>query len=186
MFTLQIKEELSLKLLEKRDTKELFSLVEESRDFLREWLPWVDDMQREKEYEPVIELWLKQFASQEGLQAGIIYKGKLAGVAGFNSIDWANRKASIGYWLSEKYQGLGIVTNVVKALITCAFAEYNLNRVEIECGVENKKSRAIPERIGLRQEGVIREGEYLYDHFHDLALYSILAKEWRKGDRNDT
>ncbi|WP_163529484.1 GNAT family N-acetyltransferase [Halobacillus ihumii] len=186
MFTMQIKEELSLKLLEKRDTKELFSLVEESRDYLREWLPWVDDMQREKEYEPVIELWLKQFASQEGLQAGIIYKGKLAGVAGFNSIDWANRKASIGYWLSEKYQGLGIVTNVVKALITCAFAEYNLNRVEIECGVENMKSRAIPERIGLRQEAVIREGEYLYDHFHDLALYSILAKEWRKGDRNDT
>ncbi|MFD2924420.1 GNAT family N-acetyltransferase [Halobacillus naozhouensis] len=179
MFTLNVKEDLSLKLLEKKDAKELFSLVDESRDYLREWLPWVEDIKQEKDYGPVIDMWLQQFSSQEGLQAGILYKGELAGVAGFNKIDWSNRKTSIGYWLSEKYQGRGIVTTVVKALIDCAFAEYHLNRVEIECGVDNEKSRAIPERIGFRQEGIIREAEYLYDHFHDLALYSILAKEWK-------
>lgn len=156
----------------------MFALVDESRDHLREWLPWVDNMKQEKDYDPVIEMWLKQFASNDGFQAGVLYKGHLAGMAGFHSIDWSNSKTSIGYWLSENYQGYGIMTKAVKALIDYAFTEYHLNRVEIQCGVGNQKSKHIPERLGLKQEGVIRDGEYLYDHYHDCALYSVLSREW--------
>jgi ribosomal-protein-serine acetyltransferase len=135
-------------------------------------------MKEEKDYEPLIEMWLKQFSSHDGFQAGILYKGKLTGMIGFHGIHWSNRKTSIGYWLAEKYQGHGIMTSAVKALIDCAFTDYDLNRLEILCGVNNVKSRAVPERIGLKQEGIIRDAEYLYDHFHDCVLYSILSKEW--------
>lgn len=178
MFTLKVNEKVSLKLLEQVDAKELFALVDESRNYLREWLPWVDNMKQESDYAPVIEMWLKQFSSHDGFQAGILYKGELAGMAGFHSIDWPNRLTSIGYWLGEKYQGHGIMTAAVKALIDLAFSEYRLNRVEIKCGVENEKSKSIPERIGFKQEGIIRDAEYLYDHFHDCALFSILSREW--------
>lgn len=178
MFTLKIDTYISLKLLEKGDARELFSLVDESRNHLRKWLPWVDKMQREEDYNSVIDMWLKQFSSHDGFQVGILYKGKLVGMVGYHGIDWLNRKTSIGYWLSEKYQGSGIMTRVVKALIDYAFANYKLNRVEIQCGVDNQKSREIPERIGMKREGIIRDGEYLYDHYHDCVLYSILAKEW--------
>ncbi|MFC7063280.1 GNAT family N-acetyltransferase [Halobacillus seohaensis] len=183
MFTLTIDNNLSLKLLEKGDAKELFALVDESRNYLREWLPWVDSMKQEEDYVPIIEEWLKQFSLSDGFQVGIFYKRKLVGMTGFHGIDWSNRKTSIGYWLSEKYQGHGIITRSVKALIDYAFAEYNLNRVEIQCGVDNQKSRGIPESIGMTQEGVIREGEYLYDHYHDCIMYSILSKEWMPENR---
>ncbi|RLQ94618.1 GNAT family N-acetyltransferase [Falsibacillus albus] len=179
MFTLKVNEELSLKLLEKEDAKELFALVDESRNYLREWLPWVDNMKHEKEYEPVIEMWLKQFAAHDGFQVGILYKGYLAGMVGYHGINWSNRRTSIGYWLAEKYQGNGIMTAAVKALIDLAFEEYQLNRVEIQCGVENHKSKSIPERLGFKQDGIVRDAEYLYDHFHDCVMYSILAKEWK-------
>ena len=179
MFRMQVNEEVSLKLLEMEDAKEIFALVDESREYLREWLPWVDHMKNEKDYEPVIEMWLKQFSSHDGYQAGILYNGKLAGMVGFHGIDWSNKKASIGYWLAKNFQGNGIMTTAVKGLIDQAFQEYELNRVEIQCGVENKKSRAIPERIGFKQDGIIRDAEYLYDHFHDTILYSLLAREWK-------
>lgn len=178
MFLLKVDEEISLKLLEPTDAEELFTLVDESRMHLRKWLPWVDAMQKATEYKPIIAMWFKQFQIQDGFQGGIYYRGKLVGVAGFHAIDWENRKTSIGYWLAEDHQGYGIMTRVVEKLVDFAFDEYHLNRVEIRCGVNNLQSRAIPERLGFVEEGIIREAEYLYDHFHDLVSYSILYKEW--------
>lgn len=181
MFTINVNEDVSLKLLERQDAGALFKVVDESRSYLREWLSWVDNMEQKEDYDPIIDVWLKQFASNDGFNAGILYKGQLAGMAGFHGIDWANKRATIGYWLAEQYQGHGIMTAVVKKLIDVAFSEYDLNRIAIQCGVENKKSRAIPERLGLKQEGIIRDGEYLYDHFHDFVLYSVLSREWLSG-----
>ncbi|MCJ0932033.1 GNAT family N-acetyltransferase [Virgibacillus halodenitrificans] len=178
MFTQYINDDISLKLLEKQDAQELFILVDKNRNYLKQWLPWVDNMKQEEDYEPVIDMWLNQFSSHNGFQAGILYKGELTGMVGFHGIDRANKKTSIGYWLGESYQGNGIMTIAVKALIDQAFHEYGLNRVEIQCGVDNKKSRSIPERLGFNQDGLLRDAEYLYDHFHDCVLYSMLAKEW--------
>lgn len=97
MFNLKVNENITLKLLEKKDAEELFALVNDSRSYLREWLPWVDSMKQETDYEPIIEMWLKQFSSQDGFQAGVVYKGKIVGMVGFHGIDWANSKASVGY-----------------------------------------------------------------------------------------
>ena len=178
MFELKVNENVSLTLFEKRDAKELFTVVNESRNYLREWLPWVDKMQSEADYEPIIEMWLKQFSSEDGFQAGILYEGKIVGMVGFHGIDWMNKKTSIGYWLAEQYQGNGIMTDAVKSLLDIAFTKYKLNRVEILCGVKNVKSRHIPERLGFKEDGIIRDAEFLYDHYHDCVLYSMLAKEW--------
>jgi ribosomal-protein-serine acetyltransferase len=131
-----------------------------------------------EEYHTILPMWLRQFADGNGFNAGIRYKGKLVGMIGLHAIDRANRKTSIGYYIAEEAQGKGIVTKSVKAILDYVFRELGLNRVEIRCGVHNKKSRAIPERLGFVQEGIIRDGEWLYDHFHDLVVYSMLAKDW--------
>jgi ribosomal-protein-serine acetyltransferase len=180
MFTLTVDEKIELKLLEQRDAEELIQEIHNSREYLREWLPWVDGMQAAEDYHPIIKMWLEQFANNDGFQAGIVYENKIVGMAGFHGIDWKNKKTSIGYWLSADYQGKGIMTKVTKTLVDHAIDELDLNRVEIRCGVENKKSRAIPERLGFRQEGIISEGEFLYDHFIDHAIYGLLAKDWNK------
>ncbi|HVJ50737.1 hypothetical protein [Desulfitobacterium sp.] len=36
----------------------------------------------------------------------------------------------------------------------------------------------IPERLGFVKEAMIREAEWLYDHFVDHAVYGVLAREW--------
>ena len=182
MFTWKINEQIELKLLEHRDAEALFKVVDKDRDYLREWLPWVDKTLFVSDYFPVIDMWLKQFADRQGFQAGILYDGEIVGMAGFHGIDSNNGKTSVGYWLSEGWQGKGIMTDVVRALLHYAFEIENLNRVEIRASEANHKSRAIPERLGFKQEGIIRNGEYLYDYYADSVVYGLLKNEWQAGN----
>ena len=45
--------------------------------------------------------------------------------------------------------------------------------------LDNHKSRAIPERFGFKKEGMIRQAEWLYDHYVDHIIYGLLAREWK-------
>jgi len=103
----------------------------------------------------------------------------LAGVISYSAIDWQNRTTELGYWLGEEYQGKGLVTAACRALVEHAFLELGLNRVVISCATENKKSCAIPERLGFRREGVQRQAVWLYDRFVDHVTYAALASDWQ-------
>lgn len=179
MFKYKIDNDIELRLLEIKNTKELFELTKSCKDYLREWLPWVDGSKTCDDTKAFIEFTMKQFASNNGFQAGIWYKGELAGVIGYHKIDWAHKSTSIGYWLGQKFVGKGIMTKTCKALVDYAFNDLNLNRVEIRCAEYNYKSRAIPERLGFIKEGLIRDAEWLYDHYVNHVVYGILAKEWK-------
>ncbi|MHC0036836.1 GNAT family N-acetyltransferase [Pseudoneobacillus sp. C159] len=180
MFTLKVDNEIELQLFQVHHANELFQLVDNNRYHLRRWLPWVDAMLGPEQYHSIIPIWLKQFADNQGVNLGIRYRGRLVGAIGLHQIDWQNQLTSIGYYLGEGYQGKGIITRAVQALLNYVFFELKLNRVEIRCGVANRKSRAIPERLGFYHEGTIRDGENLYGHYHDLMVYSLLARDWIK------
>lgn len=178
MFQCVVDDEVVLKLLETRHAHQLFELTDSCRSYLKEWLPWLDGTRSTEDTQSFIVMTRTQFASNKGFQTGIWYQGNIAGVIGFNEINWANRSASIGYWLCERYQGKGIMTKSCKVLIDYAFKELKLNRVEIRCAEKNLSSRAIPERLGFAKEGMVREAEWLYDHFVDHVIYGVLAREW--------
>lgn len=180
MFKLTITKEICLKLLDQQDAIELYTLVDKNRRYLREWLPWVESMKDYRNYYPIIDAWLKQYYQNNGFTAGILYKGRLSGMVGFHSIDWQNQSTSIGYWLGENFQGKGIVTKVCRTLISLAFTTYNLNRIEIRAAEMNRKSRAIPERLGFQIEGKLRQAEWINDRFVDHIVYSLLKEEWKK------
>ena len=90
----------------------------------------------------------------------------------------ANRSTNIGYWLGERYRGSGVMMKSCQAFVEYAFRKLNINRVEIRCAEKNLRSRAIPERLGFVNEGMIREAEWLYDHYVDHVVYGVLAREW--------
>lgn len=178
MFYFPVAEGVELRLLEERHARSLFSLTNMNRASLRKWLPWVDDTQNVSDTLDYIRASLKQYAGNDGFQCGIWYRGELAGNIGYHLFDWRNRRTSIGYWLGEQYRGNGIMTGCVKALTEYALIDLQLNRVEIRCARGNKKSCAIPERLGFTHEGIIRDAEWLYDHFVDHHVYGMLRNEW--------
>lgn len=167
-----------LSLLTEKDVAELFRLIEGNRQHLRQWLPWVDYETSLEDSRSFVRRSLQRYQEGEGFELGVRYQGRLAGVIGLHTIDWPNRRGEIGYWLGAAFQGHGLITNACHALLKYAFHELQLNRMEILCATGNARSRAIPERLGFVQEGIRREGGWLYDHFVDLVVYSMLAREW--------
>ena len=75
-------------------------------------------------------------------------------------------------------RGRGVVSAACSALVNHAFDEAKLNRVEIRCAVGNTRSRAIPQRLGFHQEGLLHDAEWLYDHFVDHIVYAMIARDW--------
>lgn len=181
MFVHTVDENTMMAMVEMRDADELFALVDASRMYLREWLPWVDASRTKEDTEEFIGTAQKQYVDGNGFQCCIRFKGKIVGVIGFHRLDTIHKHTEIGYWLAEEHQGRGIMTKCCRALVDFAFREYEMNRVEIRAAVENHKSRAIPERLGFTHEGTLRESEWLYDHFVDGAVYSMLRDEWNQS-----
>ncbi|RYM05561.1 N-acetyltransferase [Sporolactobacillus sp. THM7-7] len=178
MFIFPVDNDIQLKLFEQDDVDVLFALVDRNREYLRRFLPWVDEVASADHYYASIAGWIDQLKQGRGFQAGILYRGELSGMIGFHPHDWRNRKTSIGYWLSEDKQGRGIMTRSCRAVIDDAFRTTTLNRIEISAATQNEKSRAIPERLGFTHEGRIREAEWIYDHFVDHEIYSLLRSDW--------
>lgn len=180
MFKHIIDEEVELRLLDLCHSQEIFELIDSSREHLRKYLPWVDNTISVNDTRAFIENSKKQYAANNGFDAGIWYKGEIAGVIGFHSINRSIKEISIGYWLNEKYLGNGIMTKASREFIGFAFNNYKFNRVEIRCAEDNLRSRAIPERLGFTTEGIIRDGELLSDGYVNCVVYGLLKREWDK------
>jgi ribosomal-protein-serine acetyltransferase len=166
-----------LRRLTEGDADELYRLIDENRAHLSSWLPWAADHTREATRE-FIRLTQRQAAANDGFQAALVCDGAIVGVAGFLGVNWPHGSTSIGYWLSERHQGRGLMTGAVRTLVGHAFGEWDLHRVEIRAATGNLRSRRIPERLGFREEGVVREAERIGERYNDLAVYGILAPEW--------
>lgn len=169
---------LGVRPLEAGDAPELHALIEANRDHLARWMPWAagQDLPGTERFIAGAE---EQLARDDGFQARIAPEGEIVGVAGFHSVDRVNRNTSLGYWLAEDAQGRGTMTTVVGALLDHAFHEWGLHRVEIHCAPENRRSRAIPERLGFREEARLRETELVGGRYLDSVVYGLLADEWK-------
>ncbi len=174
---------LGVRPLETGDASELHALIELNRTHLARWLPWAAGQDRDGTERFLAEA-ERQFARDDGFQAKIAPAGEIVGVVGFHSVDWVNRNTSLGYWLAAGAEGRGTMTTVVGALLDHAFYEWELHRVEIQCAPENARSRAIPERLGFREEARLREAELVGDRYLDSVVYGLLEGEWGE-DRID-
>ncbi len=168
---------IQLKALNIENSPALLKRVQENRQYLRQWLSWVSD--EKKDIEDFIQETIQQRERNLGIQMGIFFEDNIIGMIGHHQIAWRNKITSLGYWLARDFTGKGIMTKACKAIIDYSFNELNLNRIEIGAAVENKASRAIPERLGFKLEGILRQREWLYDHFVDHAQYGLLKEEWR-------
>jgi ribosomal-protein-serine acetyltransferase len=159
------------------DAAPLFAVIDRNRAHLRRWLPWVDGVIEPADTANFVRGANERIASGRALELLIEHAGELAGVAGYRALDPVNRRGEIGYWLSADLGGRGIMTAACRALIVHGFDRLDLNRIAIAAATDNWRSRGIPERLGFRFEGVLRQPEWLYDHFVDHAVYSLLRAE---------
>jgi ribosomal-protein-serine acetyltransferase len=175
---LSVTDEIKLRLLEETDAQELHALIESNRAQLAGWLPWAEGQGFEETLEFVRKT-RSQAAENHGFQAAVVLDGDIVGMVGYPGVDWINRSTRIGYWLDEAHQSRGIATAAVRVLVEHALSVWRLNRVEIHAATENERSRAIPEHLGFRMDGTLRQAQLVGGRYLDYVLYSMLAADNR-------
>lgn len=112
---------------------------------------------------------------------GIMPKGggHLIGFCGLVEIAPDDRRAEIGYALARAEWGRGYASEAARAVLGCAFAVLDFNRVEAYCVPENVASIRVLEKVGMRREGVLREYVTIGGQLRDRAVYALLRREWQ-------
>jgi RimJ/RimL family protein N-acetyltransferase len=139
---------------EPTDAAALKAAIDASLDHLRAWMPWTHD-----EPEPVqakVER-LRQargrFDRDEDYWYGIFDREELSvlGAAGLHT-RLGEGIREIGYWIHAAHVRQGYATEAAAALTRVAFEVDGVQRVEIHHDPANEASRAVPQKLGFRQE----------------------------------
>lgn len=157
------------------DAEVIFNTIINERDYLSEWLPFVEHTHEISFTHSFIEEYLN--SERKDLTCAIYYQNQFVGLIGLKDTDTDNKKTEIGYWLSEAFQHKGIITCSCKTLISYAFDEMDINRIQIKAAEHNLKSQQIPVRLGFKREGIERDGELHSRGFVDLVIFSLLKAD---------
>ncbi|WP_084178970.1 GNAT family N-acetyltransferase [Fimbriimonas ginsengisoli] len=165
------------------DGAALQEAVSLSREHLKPWMPWADAHTTVDESEALVRRFDARWRLREDLGVGIwdIETGRYLGGSGLHRIDWDVRRFEIGYWIRADAAGKGYVTEAAGLLCQLAFGPLEANRVLIRCATENRRSAAIPIRLGFLYEGTHRnEGRRTDGLLFDMEVYGMTADRWRQ------
>jgi RimJ/RimL family protein N-acetyltransferase len=140
------------------DGIEINAAVRETFDDLKPWMPWAQQMPTLEESESFVRRAQCDFLAREELTLFLFLKGTntMVGSSGLHRIDWDIPKFEIGYWCRKRFQGQGYITESTEAIAQFAFDTLGAKRVEIRCDSKNVRSRRIPDRLGFKLEGTLR------------------------------
>jgi ribosomal-protein-serine acetyltransferase len=168
-----INNDIDLPLVKKSFIPEYVALVKKDYNYLSEWLEWPTVCVTKEDFGKFFADSISSYESDKTFHGAIRYKGTIAGLAGYNTIDFRLKRVEIGYWLGQDFQGKGIITKVCKHLINYAFEELKMQKVQISIATGNLKSRAVCERLGMKLEGIVTNEEKVGDRILDHAIYGI-------------
>lgn len=178
--TIRVDDDLLLRSITEEDADVIYRSLDENREIMRRWLPFVDELHSSDDELVFIHSVLAQPEEVRCHSFVILDCGTFCGLIGFVNADFNNKKTEIGYWLVPDAWHKGIMTKAVKCLTRWAFDKWGMNRVQIKCAVKNVESNSVACRCGYVLEGTERAGELLSDGFADLNVYSMLAEEFRQ------
>lgn len=161
-------------------TEELFTIIQQQRPYLEEFLPWVPNIQKGWHANGFLKEAMLMNKGKQRLTTLVIHQEQLAGTVSLLKINHKDKRAEMGYWLRSDLQGKGIMTNSCRRLIQYAFKGLHLNRLEMRIAANNPTSRKIPLRLHFTLEGKLRAYQKRRNNpnFEDVEVFGLLKKEW--------
>ncbi len=164
--------------LNQEDCKSLFVLTALNRQYLRQWLPWLDDVNKQSDTESYIDACLLQKKMGKAAHYSLYYKKRLVGLIAIENIGQSQQQGSIGYWLAQAEQGKGLMQQALLIICKIAFNELNLTTLNLTCATGNSKSQKVATACGFLKTGCKKEAEWLYDHYVDHNIYKLTRKKY--------
>ena len=162
------------------DGKVVAQAINESIEELKPWMPFAQDKQTVEEAEINIRKSHAQFLQREDLRLLIFFKetGEFIGSSGLHRMNWDVPKFEIGYWIDSRFSRKGYMTEAVEGIINFALKELGARRLEIRCDSNNVKSRAIPEKLGFKLEGILENDDVAANglDLRDTCIYAKVLK----------
>jgi RimJ/RimL family protein N-acetyltransferase len=105
----------------------------------------------------------------------------VVGSVSLKNISHSMGYAEIGYGIGEEHHGRGIATAAARLLVDKVFKETTLRKLMAIVHDKNRPSRRVLEKLGFRQEGLLREHYVINSKPADEILCSVLKHEWAAG-----
>jgi|WetSurMetagenome_2_1015567.scaffolds.fasta_scaffold172154_2 [ribosomal protein S5]-alanine N-acetyltransferase len=110
----------------------------------------------------------------------IVYDRTIVGNIGLLTKEDIHRKnIETGYFLSEKYWGLGIAPRAIKAVTSYAFSNFDIVRVYAETFADNIRSGRALEKAGFTLEATLRMHIIKNGIMKDSCIYSVLKDDFK-------
>jgi ribosomal-protein-serine acetyltransferase len=206
MFYLAINREIQLRTLRPDDVEDLYLLIERNRSRLRPWIhPSALPATMAASRELIIESYCNSLSDpmealaayndyqqelerdltllNQPLDMGIWVGDMLAGQIMLVRLQESLTTAELGYWIDGEKEGQGIITLCVSGLMDYAIDDMGIERFIIGCAANNRRSRAIPERLGYRLLASVPDGEVVGDFIYDRLIYEMQANTWCEPGR---
>lgn len=180
MAAFELQDGIQIRLAFLHHAEAVYRTVEPNREHLGRWLSWAWDCKGPEDIRDFIRQAITWMAEGRMYLFYLWDGDEVIGSIDVHAIHPEHSSGGVGYWLSKDYTGRGIMTRAAQVIVDFAFAELGLNRVYLRCATGNHASCAIAERLGFRLEGILREEMRNRDHFDDMKMYAMLAREWRE------
>jgi N-acetyltransferase len=110
----------------------------------------------------------------------------IVGTTRYLNIDYENHRLEIGHtWIAKSWRKTYVNTEAKFLMLQYAFEKLGCIAVEIRTDVLNTVSRQAIQRLGAKQDGILRNHKIMRDgRIRDTVCYSIIKPEWKQVKEN--
>ncbi len=126
----------------------------------------------------IIDMIDQKIVANEGINWAITLHGhnELIGFIGYYKIQWEHFRSELGYMLSPKFNGKGLITEAIQLVVEYGFNEMKMHSLTAVIDPENIASARVLENNNFIKEGIFKENEFFDGKFIDTIVYSLLNK----------
>lgn len=153
--------------------------VEESREHLRDWMPFHEAFQTVEESHDWIIHRQADWLLRTDFYCGVFTcdDGRFVGGLALHPRDWDIGYFSIGYWLRASATGQGYMSEAVRLLAAYLLDTLHAQRVEIRCSEHNERSVAVARNSGFAYEGTLRNDHLdMHGQIRDSLVFSLIPE----------
>ncbi|OCT12286.1 alanine acetyltransferase [Paenibacillus pectinilyticus] len=176
-------ENIYIRFIGKDDTEDLLALTQRNRTHFEQVSPKRDESYYSQDFhEKMIEGWIKQREEDKRYVFGIFLKESdqlIGDISIFDIKRGPVQNCTLGYGLDQEHNGKGYMTEAIQLLLTFAFEEAKLQRVEAGVMPRNIGSIRVLEKAGFQREGLARKLLEINGTREDHVIFAMLAEDMK-------
>lgn len=144
---LSVDEHIKLRAVRENEAGVLFERTDDSREYLAEYLPWVDKTTSPADSLDFIRRTQQERAGGSQYGFGIYYDDRLVGHISLMHLS-DGQEPEIGYWIDQSSSGRGITTKAADRVTQFGFETLKLQEILVKAAVTNVASNKVAQKLG--------------------------------------